>query len=164
MFKIHGFPMNIIRPSNAYTPGQQLHRVIPKAIIHALNGKKFPLQGGGKSQKSYMHSTDLSRAILAVLDKGTVGEIYNAGPLWPVSIGAVVGHVAESCGSSFEELVEVVPDRVGQDGRYHIDSTKLRNIGWTPQINLVDGIKDMVMWVRTFPELLKMDTSYVHKP
>lgn len=164
MHKVHGFPMNIIRPSNAYCPGQQLHRIIPKAIVCALSGKKLPLQGGGKAQKSYMHATDLSRAILAVLDKGVVGEIYNCGPLWPISIGAVVQHVAEACGISYDELVEEVPDRVGQDGKYHIDSTKLRNLGWIPKINLVEGIKGMVEWIRDYPELLTTSTAYEHKP
>ena len=42
------FPMNVIRPSNAYCPGQLLHRVIPKAIICGLTGEKLPLQGGGQ--------------------------------------------------------------------------------------------------------------------
>ena len=41
------FPMNIIRPSNCYCPGQLLHRVIPKAIWCGLTGNKLPLHGGG---------------------------------------------------------------------------------------------------------------------
>src|SRR5437899_1100814 len=50
------FPMNIIRPSNAYCPGQLLHRVIPRAVICGLTGKKLPLQGGGRAEKSYIHA------------------------------------------------------------------------------------------------------------
>ena len=45
------FPMNIIRPSNAYCPGQLLHRVIPKAVMCGLTGDKLPLHGGGKRRK-----------------------------------------------------------------------------------------------------------------
>ena len=54
------FPMNIIRPSNAYGPGQQLHRVIPKTVICGLTGRKLPLHGGGRAEKSYIHNRDLA--------------------------------------------------------------------------------------------------------
>ena len=63
------FPMNIIRPSNAYCPGQLLHRVIPKAIWAGLTGRKLPLHGGGKAEKSYIHARDLARAIHLVAAK-----------------------------------------------------------------------------------------------
>lgn len=45
------FPMNIIRPSNAYCPGQLLHRVIPRAVVSGLSGKNFlfMVEGGRKS-------------------------------------------------------------------------------------------------------------------
>lgn len=46
-----GFPMNIIRPSNAYGPGQQLYRLMPRAAFCALTGQSFPLEGGGVAKK-----------------------------------------------------------------------------------------------------------------
>src|SRR3990167_1821753 len=61
--KTNGFEMNIIRPSNAFCRGQQLHRVIPRALLCAAKGEKLPLHGGGRSKKSYLHADDLSRAI-----------------------------------------------------------------------------------------------------
>ena len=73
------FPMNIIRPSNAYCPGQLLHRVIPKAVMCGLNGEKLPLHGGGKAEKSYIHARDLGRAIHLVAEKAPLGTVYNAG-------------------------------------------------------------------------------------
>ena len=73
------FPMNIIRPSNAYGPGQQLHRVIPKTVICGLTGRKLPLHGGGRAEKSYIHNRDLARAIHLVSEKAPLGTVYNAG-------------------------------------------------------------------------------------
>jgi dTDP-glucose 4,6-dehydratase len=75
-----GFPMNIIRPSNAYCPGQLLHRVIPKAVWCGLTGNILPLQGGGRAEKSYIHARDLARAVHMVSEKAPLGRIYNAGP------------------------------------------------------------------------------------
>ena len=84
------FPMNIIRPSNAYGPGQQLHRVIPKAVLCGLTGRKLPLHGGGRAEKSYIHTRDLGRAIHLVAEKAPLGTVYNAGPKEPTSIRRVV--------------------------------------------------------------------------
>jgi len=57
------FPMNIIRPSNAYCPGQLLHRVVPKTILCGLTGQKLPLQGGGQAEKvGPLHGDRDSRA------------------------------------------------------------------------------------------------------
>jgi len=69
MARFRKFPMNIIRPSNAYGSGQQLHRVIPKAILFGLTGRKLPLHGGGAAEKSYIHSRDFARAIYLVSEK-----------------------------------------------------------------------------------------------
>ena len=80
------FPMNIIRPSNAYCPGQLLHRVIPKAVVAGLTGRKLPLHGGGRAEKSYIHARDLGRAIHLVAQKAPLGAVYNAGPAAPTSI------------------------------------------------------------------------------
>src|ERR1039458_6630845 len=90
------FPMNIIRPSNAYCPGQLLHRVIPKAVVLGLQGKKLPLHGGGRAEKSYIHARDLGRAIHLVAEKAPLGVLYNAGPASPTSIREVVERCAKA--------------------------------------------------------------------
>ncbi len=164
MHRIHGFPMNIIRPSNAYVEGQQLHRIIPKTLLCAEKGDKLPLQGGGKARKSYLHATDLSRAVMCVLDIGEVGETYNCGPREPISIREVVQVCADTAGVTLYELVEETPDRVGQDGCYHLDSSKLGSLGWFQTIDLEEGIAGMLDWVRKYPELKTMDTKFVIRP
>lgn len=150
------FPMNIIRPSNAYCPGQLLHRVIPKAVICGLTGRKLPLQGGGRAEKSYIHARDLARAIHLVAEKAPLGTIYNAGPPKPISIRALVETVAKVMGIPFEQLCEVTADRLGQDSRYWLDSSAIkRDVGWEPQISLEEGIKEMVEWGKKYLDVLK---------
>ncbi|MFX9061568.1 NAD-dependent epimerase/dehydratase family protein, partial [Acinetobacter baumannii] len=68
-FRFLRFPMNILRPSNAYCPGQLLHRVIPKAVWCGLHGSRLPLHGGGIAEKSYIHARDLARAIHLVAER-----------------------------------------------------------------------------------------------
>lgn len=161
MNRQHGFPMNILRPSNAYTPGQQLHRIIPRAIIRALSGRRLQLQGGGAAQKSYMHATDLSRAVMAVLQNGEPGKVYNCGPEMPTTIRGLVIEIAELCQVGIDDLVDEVPQRTGEDGRYWLDSSAInRDTGWTPQIGLRAGLEEMVRWVRDNPALLTMDDQF----
>jgi dTDP-glucose 4,6-dehydratase len=150
------FPMNIIRPSNAYCPGQLLHRVIPKAVVCGLKGEKLPLHGGGRAEKSYIHARDLARAIHLVVERAPLGTIYNAGPPEPTSIRRVVELTAQALGVPFEALCEVSGDRLGQDARYWLDSSAIKkDVGWEPQIGWEQGLEEMVRWGRTYINVLK---------
>lgn len=144
------FPMNVIRPSNAYCSGQLLHRVIPKTIISGLVGDKLPLHGGGKAEKSYIHARDLARAIQLVAEQAPIGKIYNAGPAEPTSIRKVVELCAEALKIPFDQLAEVTEDRLGQDSRYWLDSSAIaRDVGWRPEIGWDEGLGEMVDWGKT---------------
>ncbi len=157
------FPMNIIRPSNAYCPGQLLHRVIPRAVVSGLSGKKLPLHGGGRAEKSYIHARDLGRAIHLVAEKAPLGTVYNAGPPQPTSIRALVEKTAEALEMKFEDLCEMTGDRLGQDSRYWLDSSAIKEaVGWEPQISLEDGLAEMVAWGRKYlGQLEKWPMDYV---
>lgn len=150
------FPVNIIRPSNAYGPGQQLHRVIPKAIICGLTGERLPLHGGGRAEKSYIHNRDLARAIYLVAQYAPLGKVYNAGPKEPTSIRRVVEMCAEALSIPFEQLCEITDDRLGQDSCYWLDSSAIRrDVGWEPEIGWKEGLKDMVDWARAHLDELR---------
>lgn len=157
------FPMNIIRPSNAYCPGQLLHRVIPKAIWAGLTGHKLPLHGGGRAEKSYIHARDLARAIHLVAEKAPLGTIYNAGPATPTSIREVVERCAKALGMPFEKLCQVTEDRLGQDSRYWLDSSAIRkDIGWQPEIGWDEGLAEMVAWGKKYLDQIRdWPTDYV---
>jgi dTDP-glucose 4,6-dehydratase len=157
------FPMNIVRPSNAYGPGQQLHRVIPKAVLCGLTGHKLPLHGGGRAEKSYIHNRDLARAIYLVAEKAPLGTVYNAGPKDPTSIRRVVELVAEALKMPFEQLCEVTGDRQHQDSRYWLDSSAIkRDVGWEPQVSWEEGMREMVEWGRKYlPQLKTLPTDFV---
>lgn len=150
------FPMNIIRPSNAYCPGQLLHRVIPKAVVCGLTGRKLPLHGGGRAEKSYIHARDLAHAIHRVAEQAPLGTVYNAGPREPTSIRRVVELTAEALGMRFDELCEVTGDRLGQDSRYWLDSSAIkRDVGWEPRIGWAEGLAEMAAWGRKYLDQLR---------
>jgi dTDP-glucose 4,6-dehydratase len=160
-YRVNGFPFNIIRPSNCYCPGQLLHRIIPRTILFGLIGRKIKLEGGGNAEKSYLHAGDLAHAIHFVMNSGTPGQVYNVGPPLPIKIRSVVQHCAEALGIPFDDLAEEAPDRPGQDGRYWLDSSKIKELGWSQKIYWDDGLSTMVDWGRQFlPQLREAQKDY----
>jgi dTDP-glucose 4,6-dehydratase len=154
--RVLGFPMNIIRPSNAFAPGQLLHRVVPRAVVAGLSGKKIPLYGGGVARKSYMHARDLGSAIHLVAEKAPVGRIYNVGPPDPISIRGLLEMVADEIEVKFEDLCTVSPARLGEDSLYWLDSSAIqKDLGWTMEIGLDEGIREMVEWGRKYIDVLR---------
>ena len=165
LHRVHGFPMNIIRPSNCITAGQQLHRIVPRAAICAVYGQqRLELQGAGLAEKSYLDTEDLARGILAVLERGDLGATYNCGPQAPVTIRYLVDLVAAQARVPFDSFLTVVPARQGEDSRYWLDSTKLRALGWEPKIALHDAVQRVVKWARAYPELATMPWKYEVTP
>ena len=162
--RFQAFPGLIVMPSNGYCEGQTLNRIIPKTIIAALTGKKIQLQGGGVAKKSYLHADDISKAIILCMEKGKIGETYNCGPDYPISIKDVVLLLANLCGSTFDKVVDLAPERTGQDSQYWLDSTKIQSLGWKEEISLAAGFARMIAWVKKYPELMTMETEYRHRP
>ena len=156
------FPMTILRPSNAYCPGQLLHRVIPRAVVCGLTGRKLPLHGGGHARKSYIHARDLARAILLVSEHEPQGSIYNVGPPLAIRIRELMGFVAVALGVEFDQLCETA-DKRPQDACYWLDSQRIADeLGWRQGISLTDGIDEMVAWGRRYIDQLRdWPTEYI---
>lgn len=163
MHRVKGSQIKIVRPSNCYGPGQQLHRIIPKTLVSCMAGRKIELHGGGVARKSYLHTDDLSSAIMTVIEKGADG-VYNVGPDQPTSIREVVRRCVEIMDGDWNELVVEAPERTGQDSTYWIDSGKLKALGWKQTVYWDAGLEDMRDWVMAYPELKDMPTDFVMRP
>ena len=161
------FPFNIIRPSNAYGSGQQLHRVIPKAILCGLTGRRLALHGGGLARKSYIHSRDLARCVARVANDAPLGRIYNAGPDRPTSIRHIVELIASILDMPFGELCDASSEaRYGEDACYWLDSGRIQHeLGWKPTIGLRLGLAETIDWVKAnLDELCAAPTDFVLRP
>lgn len=151
MWNVRRFPMNILRPSNAYGPGQLLYRVLPRAVLAGLAGERLPLEGGGTVQKSYIHAQDLAKAVHLIAEKAPFGRTYNAGADRPTSIRDLVAEVAAGLNMPLDQLAEVTEGRVGEDAIYWLDSTRIeKELGWRPSISLREGVADMIEWGRKY--------------
>ncbi len=159
-------PVVFTRATNVYGPYQQLYRIIPRTIFFIKIGKKIPLQGGGKAVKSYIHIRDVCDATLRISRDGCNGEIYHISPDGEgISIYNLIERICNKLGKNFEDCVDIVEDRLGQDPSYVIDSTKVREeLDWLPVMSLDAGIDEVINWVDEYSDqLMNSPQDYIHK-
>ena len=116
-----GLNINITRCSNNYGPYQFPEKLIPLMIINAIKGKPLPVYGDGQNIRDWLHVKDHCSAIDLVIHKGKSGEVYNIGGHNERTNIVIVEHILEKLGLS-KKLITFVPDRLGHDYRYAIDS------------------------------------------
>lgn len=141
---IKSFKMDIkiIRCNNVYGPNQYPEKLIPKFIKLLKEGKKCTLHGNKSSQvkRAFIHVSDVIKAVLTVHEKGTSGEIYNIASDYEHSVLDVTKIIVKAIHrtENYEDWVEIVEDRPFNDGRYYIDSSKLKSLGWRQEKTLDD--------------------------
>jgi dTDP-glucose 4,6-dehydratase len=164
--KQYGFPALWVRATNVYGARQQLFKIIPRTAIYLKLGKKIQLQGGGVSVKSYIHVRDVSLGEMSILKNGRIGERYHVAPDNGVAVREIVRLVAGHMGKRFEDVVDIVDERPGQDAFYLLDSTKTRTeLEWRPTVSLEQGIDETVRWVdENWAEIQQQPLNYIHKP
>jgi dTDP-glucose 4,6-dehydratase len=164
--KQYQFPVVFTRAANVYGPGQQLYRIIPRAILFAKLGRKLQLHGGGRSVRSFIHIRDVSDGTFRVMRQAAPGESYHLSTGLNISIREVVERIYQKMGVEFIQGVEIVGDRPGKDAAYLLDSAKARQrLGWKDAIDLEAGLDETISWVTAnFSELAKQPFDYIHKP
>ena len=165
LFEQMDFPVIFTRAANVYGEHQQLYRIVPKVILCALMRKKFPLQGGGRSIRSFIHISDVNTALDLIVSSGIAGESYHISTRELVTIRELVQKIAEYLNVELKDLVELTPDRPGKDFAYKLDSQKIRSeLNWNDEVNLSEGLKRTIAWVeRNLKELGQMTTEYIHR-
>lgn len=163
--KQFNFPAVFTRSTNVYGPGQQLYRIIPISIIKIKKGEKIKLQGGGKAVKSYMHIRDNCNGTLKVMESGEIGEVYHLSPDKGYSIESIVRMICERMNTTFENAVEIIDERSGQDKEYILNSEKARKkLNWKPEISIEKGIDECIEWVNKNWDIVKdLPLEYIHK-
>jgi dTDP-glucose 4,6-dehydratase len=161
----YGLPVVYTRAANVYGAGQQLYRIIPRTILSIRLGRKLQLHGGGVSERSFIHVKDVAEATYRVALHGHNGEAYHISTDRIISIRSLVEMICNCLGAEFEDVVEIVGERLGKDAAYRLDSTKIRDtLGWADMVSLEAGIADTAGWVdRYLRDLADLPSSYIHK-
>lgn len=144
--RTHGIDAVITRCSNNYGPYQFPEKFIPLMTLNALEGRQLPIYGDGQQVRDWLHVDDHCRGLLAVLERGRTGEVYNFGGDGERTNAAMVSAILAQTGAS-PDLCTYVADRKAHDRRYAINAEKAhRELGWAPTRNLDEGLQATIAW------------------
>jgi dTDP-glucose 4,6-dehydratase len=151
---VHTFqlPATISNCTNNYGPFQFPEKLIPLMIANARTGKPLPVYGDGKQVRDWLYVEDHCEALVAVIERGRVGETYNiGGGVQPTNLEVVQRLCAIldelETGRRHAELIKFVTDRPGHDRRYAMNIEKIeRELGWRPKFTLENGLRLTVRW------------------
>ena len=165
LFKTYKFPVKFIRSSNVYGPCQQLYRIIPKSLILLSQNKKIPLHGGGRAQKIFTFTDDVSKGNILVMKKGITGEIYHISSTKMISVKELVKKICILVNKNFQKNIIIIKERIGEDRYYNISSKKIRKeLSWKEEFSLDLGLTLTYKWVYdNFNFLKNQKLIYLHK-
>ncbi|MFF4018744.1 dTDP-glucose 4,6-dehydratase [Streptomyces sp. NPDC001843] len=139
----------VTRCTNNYGPYQYPEKLIPLFTTNLLDGQQVPVYGDGCNRRQWLHVSDHCRAIQCVLLGGRPGEVYHIGGGTELTNLELTEHILKACGAGWD-MVRHVPDRLGHDLRYSLDTTKIRTeLGYSPRVAFADGLAETVEWYRT---------------
>jgi dTDP-glucose 4,6-dehydratase len=153
----YGLPVVTSNCSNNYGPNQFPEKLIPRVILNALKGKPLPIYGDGLQVRDWLFVDDHVRALHKVFMDGMIGETYNIGAQEEKRNIDVVNFICELLEEMapekpkgikhYKDLITFVKDRPGHDGRYAIDSTKIKQeLGWEAIESFEKGMRKTVQW------------------
>lgn len=138
----------VTRSSNNYGPYQFPEKFIPLMILRALEDRPLPIYGDGLYVRDWIHVDDHCEALLAVLERGEAGEVYNIGGSAQRRNLDVAARILGEIGRSPNRF-EHVADRRGHDRRYAVCDDKLRaQLGWKPARRFEEGLSETIAWYR----------------
>jgi dTDP-glucose 4,6-dehydratase len=145
--KTFNLEVNITRCSNNYGPYQYPEKAIPLFITNLMRGKKIPMYGTGMNVRDWIHVSDHCRGIEKVIESGESGEIYNIGGGCEMTNIQIAKEILEGLAAPMSEI-EFVEDRLGHDLRYSVLTNKIEEIGFTPGVQLSDGIQSTIKFYK----------------
>lgn len=156
--RTYNLPAIIVRPCNNYGTNQYAEKLIPTTITRFLSGKKALVHGEGKEIREWISTEECCDVIYKIMLNGNIGEIYNIGTGLRLSNMAVISEIIDIMfkDRSYEDHIEFVMNRPGNDARYAINSNKTIKLVGDYIINpkfkyFKNRMKEIVTWYKNNP-------------
>jgi len=145
--RTYGVDACITRSANTFGARQYPEKMLPLFITNCFDGEPVPVYGDGRQRREWLHVDDHCAAVELVLREGATGRVYNVGGQERENM-EVVRRILDLTGAS-PDLVRMVADRPGHDRRYAVDSSRIRDLGWSPAHSFdTGGLEETVAWYR----------------
>jgi dTDP-glucose 4,6-dehydratase len=149
----YGLNATITRTENNYGTWQHCQKVLPTFVRCAMANEPLPIYGDGEHRRQWLHVEDHCRAIRLLMNEEETEEIYHIGggeELTNNQLASLVLEVTEKPST----LTRNIPDneaRPGHDRRYALNVSKIRALGWVPEVPLKSGLVHTIKWFMTNP-------------
>ena len=142
----HRLDTVVTRCGNNYGPRQFPEKFLPLMLSNAMRDEPIPVYGDGRNVRDWIYVEDHCRAVLAVLERGRAGAVYNIGARNERRNIEVAESVLKALGKPLS-LIKFVKDRPGHDRRYAIDPTRIETeLGWRPRETWKSGLEKTIRW------------------
>ena len=148
----YGLKVNVVRLFNTFGPYQAddgYGGVIAKFTKQCLSGQPMSIYGNGEQRRDYLWIDDAVNAYILAIERDFPGPI-NFGTGTTVSINEVAAGIAIAYGGSgYSHPRLEQPPRAGEVDCLRADSSKAKEMGWTPTMSFHDGLRRYVEWAKT---------------
>ena len=147
----HGLNIRVARIFNTYGPRMAVDdgRVVTNFIMQALRGEPITIYGDGTQTRSFCYVSDLIEGFVRLMnnDKGLTGPM-NLGNPNEMTMFELADQVIALTGSKSELIMEPLPQDDPKQRKPDISLAK-RELGWEPQVQLVEGLTRTIEYLRT---------------
>lgn len=142
----YGLPINIVRSSNVYGPGDpNITRIIPNCIRSIRRGDQPIIFTGVKDYvREFVHVDDVIEGLLLIARSAGRGEVYCVGGTETISIIELVETICRLMDYHGGIAIVEKPSNFQEIREQSIDSTKLRSLGWSPEYSLEQGLRSCI--------------------
>jgi len=151
--RTYGLDYIIVRPTNNYGIGQYTEKLIPKTCKYLTLGRKIPLHNKGEPIRTWLHAEDTANACIKLIESNIKNEIFNiCGNVEQKNIETVIKIIQSYYGNNnidIEKYVDLSFTRIGQDVRYSVNDSKIKNLGWNHQKSFDKEIQSIVEYYKT---------------
>lgn len=144
--KSFNLPVITVRSNNIFGIRQFPEKILPRFLMLLMSGQKLTLHGTGQNRRHFLAAPDLCRALDLLVNKGTIGEIYNIGTMDEYRNIEIAHMICDVFGLDAEKNITYIPDRPFNDARYAITWEPLTALGWKPERLLRDEISSLAQW------------------
>jgi dTDP-glucose 4,6-dehydratase len=141
-------PIIITRGNNVYGPNQYPEKLIPRFIKLLKENQPVTIQGDGSNVRAFLHVLDVCGALECVIEKGQLGEIYNIGSddHYEYTVLEIAQKLIQKIKNTddFDKWITYIADRPFNDKRYYISNEKVKNLGWTINVDFERGLNELI--------------------
>ena len=144
----YGVPTVSLRFFTVYGPGQRPDMAFHRFIRAALEDEPITVYGDGEQTRDFTYVDDIVRGTVSALEDGPPGEVLNLGGGSRVTLNAAIATIESALGTSIRRRY-VAKARGDVTDTLAANEKAVREIGFTPEVGLDEGIRAQCAWMRT---------------